>query len=105
MHPEVEFRNVSAGDVTVASRGREEFRALAELAVTLFASDRQTVREYGDDSDQGDHSGYCHHRAVCSVPRPPMRAIHPRFDGWFASGAMRSPSHRLSVTSTPAGVR
>ena len=49
MHPDVEFRNVAAGEVTVSSHGREEFRALAERAVTLFASRRQTVREYGDD--------------------------------------------------------
>jgi len=52
MHPEVEFRNVAAGEVTVASHGREEFRAIAERAATLVASRRQTVREYGDDGVQ-----------------------------------------------------
>ena len=52
MHPDVEFRNVAAGEVTVASHGREEFRALAERAVTLFASRRQTVREYGEDGER-----------------------------------------------------
>ena len=52
MHPDVEFRNVAAGEVTVASHGREEFRALAERAVTLFASRRQTVRDYGGDGEQ-----------------------------------------------------
>ena len=51
MHPDVEFRNVAAGEVTVSSHGREEFRALAERAATLFASRRQTVREYGDDGE------------------------------------------------------
>lgn len=52
MHPDVEFRNVAAGEVTVASQGRQEFRALAEHAVTLFASRRQTVREYGEDGER-----------------------------------------------------
>ena len=52
MHPEVEFRNVAAGEVTVSSHGREEFRALAERAVTLFASRRQTVREYGEHGER-----------------------------------------------------
>jgi ketosteroid isomerase-like protein len=51
MHPDVEFRNVAAGEVTVSSHGREEFRSLAERAVALFASRRQRVREYGVDGE------------------------------------------------------
>jgi hypothetical protein len=39
----MEFRNVAAGEVTVVAHGREEFRALAARAVTLFASRRQTL--------------------------------------------------------------
>jgi ketosteroid isomerase-like protein len=52
MHPDVEFRNVVGGEVTVEAHACEEFRALAERAVTLFASRRQTVREYGDDGER-----------------------------------------------------
>jgi ketosteroid isomerase-like protein len=52
MHPEVAFRNVAAGEVTVESHGRETFRVLAERAVTLFAGRRQTVREYGVDGER-----------------------------------------------------
>lgn len=52
LHPEIEFRNVANGEVTAATRGRDEFRALAKRAVTLFTSRRQAVREYGSDGDE-----------------------------------------------------
>lgn len=52
LHPEIEFRNVANGEVTAAARGRDEFRALAKRAVTLFTSRRQAVREYGSDGDE-----------------------------------------------------
>jgi hypothetical protein len=49
LHPDVEFSNVDAGQVTAAAHGREEFRVLAERAVTLFRSRRQTIREYASE--------------------------------------------------------
>jgi ketosteroid isomerase-like protein len=49
LHPDIEFRNVANGEVTATTRGRDEFRALAKRAVTLFTSRRQTVREYGSE--------------------------------------------------------
>ena len=52
LHPDVEFRNVAGGEVTAAAHGREQFRALAEHAATLFRSRRQTVREY---DEEGEH--------------------------------------------------
>jgi ketosteroid isomerase-like protein len=51
MHPDVEFEDVSSGRVTTSARGREELRALAERAVTLFRSRRQTIRDYAEDGD------------------------------------------------------
>ena len=52
LHPDVEFRNVAGGEVTAAAHGREQFRALAEHAVTLFRSRRQSVREYQEEGDR-----------------------------------------------------
>jgi ketosteroid isomerase-like protein len=52
LHPNIEFRNVTNGEVTAAARGRDEFRALAKRAVTLFTSRGQTVREYGREGDE-----------------------------------------------------
>jgi ketosteroid isomerase-like protein len=52
LHPDVEFRDVSAGQVTAVAHGREEFRALAERAVTLFSSRRQTLREYSVEGER-----------------------------------------------------
>ncbi len=46
LHPDVTFENVAGGEVTATARGREEFRALAEHAATLFTSRRQTIRRY-----------------------------------------------------------
>ena len=51
LHPDVTFENVAGGQVTVATRGRDEFRALAEHATTLFTSRRQTIREYVPEAD------------------------------------------------------
>ena len=51
LHPDVEFSNLAAGEVTAAARGREEFRGLAERAASLFASRRQTVREHGAEGE------------------------------------------------------
>lgn len=52
LHPDIEFRNVANGEVTAAARGRDEFRALAKRAATLFTSRRQTVSEYGNEGDE-----------------------------------------------------
>ena len=46
LHPDVTFENVVGGQVTAAARGRDEFRALAERAATLFTSRHQAIRGY-----------------------------------------------------------
>ena len=51
LRPDVTFENVSAGEVTAAARGRDEFRALAERAAALFVSRRQTIRQYAATPD------------------------------------------------------
>ena len=51
LHPDVVFENISAGRVTAAAHGVEEFRQLAERAATLFSGRRQTVREYVEDGE------------------------------------------------------
>jgi ketosteroid isomerase-like protein len=49
--PDVTFENRVSGAVTAAAHGREEFRALAAHAATLFTSRRQTIREYHPTPD------------------------------------------------------
>lgn len=49
--PDVTFENRAGGEVTAVTHGREEFRALAEHAATLFTSRRQTIREYRPTPD------------------------------------------------------
>lgn len=46
LHPEVEFENISGDEVTASASGRDEFRSMAEKAVEIFASRRQTVTSF-----------------------------------------------------------
>lgn len=46
LHPDVEIKNVSDGEVSAAATGVDEFRAMAEKAAELFASRRQTVTAF-----------------------------------------------------------
>ena len=54
LHPAVEFRNVSGGEVTASADGIAEFRELAERAATLFRSRRQTLTRYTESVDGAD---------------------------------------------------
>jgi ketosteroid isomerase-like protein len=51
LHPDVTFENVAGGQVTAAAQGRDEFRALAEHAATLFTSRCQTIQQYVPTED------------------------------------------------------
>jgi ketosteroid isomerase-like protein len=51
LHPEIVFENVAGGEVTAVAHGIEEFRQLAERSAQLFASRRQTIRDYRSDED------------------------------------------------------
>ena len=46
LHPDVTFENVAGGQVTAAAHGRDEFRALADHAATLFTTRHQAIRRY-----------------------------------------------------------
>jgi hypothetical protein len=48
---EIVFQNVENGRVTVEANGIEEFRQLAERAVQIFASRRQTILRYSPVDD------------------------------------------------------
>jgi len=52
LHPDVRFRNVSNGQETAATDGRDEFRALAKRGLEIFRSRRQTIREYYTDGER-----------------------------------------------------
>lgn len=52
VHPEVEFENVSGGEVNAAASGAVELRQMAEQATGLFTSRQQTVTAL-DPSGEG----------------------------------------------------
>jgi ketosteroid isomerase-like protein len=44
--PEIEFRNVSGGDVDLSAIGKDEFRELAQQSAFLFSSRKQTPTNF-----------------------------------------------------------
>ena len=44
--PEIEFRNVSGGDVDTTAIGQDEFRELAQQSAFLFSSRKQTTTKF-----------------------------------------------------------
>ncbi len=44
--PEIEFRNVSGGDVDTSAIGQDEFRELAQQSVFLLSSRKQTATKF-----------------------------------------------------------
>lgn len=44
LHPDVVFQNYSAGELTLETRGANEFRAQAESAAEMFSQRKQTVK-------------------------------------------------------------
>jgi ketosteroid isomerase-like protein len=52
LHSDIEFKNVSSGEVNVTASGVKEFRQLAEYSKELFRSRRQTVISSWSNPDQ-----------------------------------------------------
>lgn len=52
LHPEIEFTNVSGGDVTAKASGISAFRQMAEQATQMFAFRKQTLMSF-EVSEEG----------------------------------------------------
>lgn len=52
LHPDVEFKSISEGAVTLSASGLEEFRSLAEQGAILFSSRKLTIMEFYEKDDQ-----------------------------------------------------
>lgn len=51
VHPQVEFRNISGGEIDASASGIEALRRLAELSKGLFASRRQEITSFRTEGD------------------------------------------------------
>jgi ketosteroid isomerase-like protein len=51
IHQDIEFKNVSGGEVNASASGKNKFRALAEQSKRLFSSRKQTVTRFDLDGD------------------------------------------------------
>lgn len=46
VHPQVEFKNISAGVVNASARGVAELRTLAQQSLSLFSERRQVIESF-----------------------------------------------------------
>lgn len=51
IHPEIEFRNFSGGEVTAQASGEDQFRKLVELTSGLFSEREQALKNMTIESD------------------------------------------------------
>ncbi len=52
IHSDIEFKNVSGGQVNAATSGADEFRELAARSKSLFSSRCQTVKKFESSGDR-----------------------------------------------------
>lgn len=52
VHPDIEFANVSGGEVNATAYGTDEFRQLAEQSKGLFSMRRQTITDFAETGDK-----------------------------------------------------
>ena len=52
IHPEIEFKNISGGEVNSTASGTVEFKKLAEQSKSLFSSRKQTIINFSAKDDQ-----------------------------------------------------
>jgi ketosteroid isomerase-like protein len=52
IHPDIEFKNVSGGEITATASGADQFRQLAEQSKDLFISRKQTITGFEVNGDQ-----------------------------------------------------
>ena len=52
IHPEIEFVNLSGGEVNASASGIDEFRNMAEETKDLFSSRKQTIIDFKEKDDQ-----------------------------------------------------
>ena len=68
LHPEIEFENVSDGEIDAKATGIDEFRAIAEQANELFKSRQQTITRC--DLSQNEASVEIGYEAVLAKDLP-----------------------------------
>ncbi len=51
-HPDIEFENVSGGEVSAIASGIEQFRVLAEQSAKMFSSRQQSIKTFEAKGDQ-----------------------------------------------------
>ncbi|MDJ0568471.1 MAG: nuclear transport factor 2 family protein [Pleurocapsa sp. MO_192.B19] len=52
LHPEIEFKNISGGEVDSTLIGKSEFRAMAEESKAFFKLRKQTINRYDISNDR-----------------------------------------------------
>lgn len=68
LHIDILFRNFSNGEINIETRGKQEFKELAEKSSNIFSSRRQTITNYSAIDDKVEiHIDY---EAILAVDLP-----------------------------------
>jgi ketosteroid isomerase-like protein len=81
VHPEVEFRNVSKGEVTAAAMGIDALRSLAEESKMLFSEREQTVSAFDSGDDCANASVGFRAMLACDLPNGMKKGQELRLTG------------------------
>ena len=52
IHPDIEFKNVTGGEVNATASGADEFRKLADQSKGMFSMRKQTITSFETKDDQ-----------------------------------------------------
>jgi hypothetical protein len=52
LHPEVQFKNISNGEVNIQTIGKDEFKTLAIQSATIFKEREQKIISYNETNDK-----------------------------------------------------
>ncbi len=65
LHPEIEFKSITDGEVNVYIQGKDEYRILAEQSRNMYSSRKQTIMEFHEKDDQAFVE--MHHSSVLAM--------------------------------------
>lgn len=68
LHPAIEFKNITNGEVTLATQGLEAFEVQAQQATQFFKQRQQTITSFQFDNQQAEVS--IDYQAILAVDLP-----------------------------------
>ncbi len=96
LHRDVEFRNISGGEVNASASGAEEFRRLAEQSKGLFSSRRQEITRFESDGNTAAVDISYEGVLASDLPNGMNAGDMLRLEGRSEFGFLDSKTHRIT---------